>query len=112
MIEMNLDNLEHYLQESLGGSVKLRGVGEIGALDEQAMKEFGYGKALKVTYEKDGREEHVVFSTMRGDRYGHQFYWDRAAILMFEHEAGKPCRELRCPKCDVELVREGSPEDK
>ena len=29
-----------------------------------------------------------------------------------EHEAGKPCRELRCPKCDVELVREGSPEDK
>ena len=29
-----------------------------------------------------------------------------------EHEAGKPCRELRCPKCDVVLVREGSPEDK
>jgi len=86
MIEMNLDNLEHYLQESLGGSVELKGVGEIGALDEQAMKEFGYGKALKVTYEKDGREEHVVFSTMRGDRYGHQFYWDRAAILMFEYD--------------------------
>jgi len=88
MIEMNLDNLEQYLQESLSGSVKLKGVGEIGALDEQAMKEFGYGKALKVTYEKDGREEHVVFSTMRGDRYGHQFYWDRAAILMFEHDTG------------------------
>jgi len=88
MIEMNLDNLEQYLQESLSGSVKLKGVGEIGALDEQAMKEFGYGKALKVTYERDGREEHVVFSTMRGDRYGHQFYWDRAAILMFEHDTG------------------------
>ena len=55
MMEIHLDNLEHYLQESLGGSVKLRGVGEIGALDEQAMKEFGYGKSLKVTYEKDGR---------------------------------------------------------
>ena len=26
---------------------------------------------------------------MRGDRYGHQFYWDRAAILMFEFEAGQ-----------------------
>ena len=86
MIEMNLNNLERYLQESLSGSVKLKGVGEIGALDEQAMKEFGYGKALKVTYEKDGREENVVFSTMRGDRYGHQFYWDRAAILMFEYD--------------------------
>ena len=88
MIEINLDNLEQYLQESLSGSVKLKGVGEIGALDEQAMKEFGYGKAIKVTYEKDGREDHMVFSTMRGDRYGHQFYWDRAAILMFENDTG------------------------
>ena len=86
MMEIHLDNLEHYLQESKGGSVKLRGVGEIGALDEQAMKEFGYGKSLKVTYEKDGREQQVVFSVMRGDRYGHQFYWDRAAILMFEYD--------------------------
>ena len=42
MIEMSLDNLERYLQESLGSSVNLSGVGEIGALDEQAMKEFGY----------------------------------------------------------------------
>ncbi len=25
-----------------------------------------------------------------------------------EHEAGKPCRELKCPKCDVTLIREGS----
>jgi len=54
MIEIELDNLERYLQESLGSSVKLRGVGEIGALNEQAMKEFGYGKSLQVVYEKDG----------------------------------------------------------
>jgi hypothetical protein len=88
MVEMHPDNLERYLQESLGGSIRLKGVGEIGALDEQAMKEFGYGKALKVTYEKDGREQCSVFSIMKGDRYGHQFYWDRAAILMFEYDTG------------------------
>jgi uncharacterized paraquat-inducible protein A len=29
-----------------------------------------------------------------------------------EHQAGKPCRELECPKCKVTLVREGSAEDK
>lgn len=29
-----------------------------------------------------------------------------------EHKAEKPCRELKCPKCDVILIREGSPEDK
>ncbi len=86
MIEMDLSNIERYLKESQGGSVKLRGVGEVGALDEQAIKEFGYGKSLKVTYETDGQEQQVVFSAMRGDKYGHQFYWDRAAILMFEYD--------------------------
>ena len=87
-MDMNLENLEDYLRENMGGTVKLKGVGDIGSLDEQAMKEFGYGKSLKVTFEKDGVEQHVVLSVMRGDRYGHQFYWDRAAILMFEYETG------------------------
>ncbi len=87
MIEIGRENLERYLRQALGSSVKLKAIGEIGAWDEQAMKEFGYGRSLKVTYELDGREEHAVFSTMRGDRYGHQFYWDRAAILMFEYDA-------------------------
>ena len=88
VIEIGREELERYLRETLGPSAKLKGVGEIGVWDEQAMKEFGYGKSLKVTYEADGREEHAVFSTMRGDRYGHQFYWDRAAILMFEFDTG------------------------
>jgi len=88
MEEINLENLERYLQENFGSSVRLKRVGEIGALSEQAIKEFGYGKSMKVTYEKDGIEQQVVFSIMRGDQYGHQFYWDRAAILMFEYDTG------------------------
>ncbi|MDM8000915.1 MAG: aminoglycoside phosphotransferase family protein, partial [Dehalococcoidia bacterium] len=86
MVEIRREELERYLKSTVGPSVKLKGIGEIGVWDEQAMKEFGYGKSLKVTYEKDGHQEQVVFSTMRGDRYGHQFYWDRAAILMFEYD--------------------------
>lgn len=85
MIEMEWENLEHYLKESLGDSVHLKDVGEIGLLKEQGMKDFGYGKAIQLTYEQDGREQQAVLSVMRGDRYGHQFYWDRAAILMFEY---------------------------
>lgn len=86
MIEIRREDLESYLRETLGPSVTLKGVGEIGVWDDQAMKEFGYGQSLKVTYEMDGREEQAVFSTMRGDRYGHQFYWDRGAVLMFEYD--------------------------
>jgi hypothetical protein len=88
MERLDARRLEQYLQDDLGGVVKLKRVGEIGSLEEQAMKQFGYGKSLKVTYERDGKEDQAVFSVMRGDRYGHQFYWDRAAILMFEYETG------------------------
>jgi hypothetical protein len=71
----------------MGKTIRLKSIEGIGKLGEQAIKKFGYGKSLKVTYERDGCEESVVFSTMRGDRYGHQFYWDRAAIFMFEYHA-------------------------
>ncbi len=88
IIQPAKENLERYLGDLTGKPVKLVKTGDIGELTEQAMKEFGYGKALEVTYQLDGREERAVLSVMRGDRYGHQFYWDRAAILLFEHYAG------------------------
>ena len=68
MIEMERENLEHYLKESLGDSVHLKDIGEIGLLKEQGMKDFGYGKAIQLTYEQDGREQQAVLSVMRGDR--------------------------------------------
>ncbi len=88
ILQPTRDNLESYLSKLVAQPVNLVNTGEIGEPAEQAMKEFGYGKALEVTYQLDGREESAVLSMMRGDRYGHQFYWDRAAILLFEHYAG------------------------
>ncbi|MFW6235265.1 MAG: phosphotransferase family protein [Desulfovibrionales bacterium] len=88
MIDLDLQNLEKYLRDSLGEDVTLEGVGDIGSLDEQGMKDFGYGKPLLVTYTKSGETRQAVLSMMRGDKYGHQFYWDRAAILMFQYDAG------------------------
>ena len=28
-----------------------------------------------------------------------------------EHNSGKPCRDISCPKCRVPLEREGAPHD-
>ena len=61
MVGIEPDHLEHYLRETLGRSIKPKGVGETSALDKQAMEELSYGKSLKVTYERDGQGEHVVF---------------------------------------------------
>jgi hypothetical protein len=98
MVEMKLEDLERYLNDTVGPGVELTGAGEIGKLEEQGMKDFGYGKPLLISYKKDGREEQAVISMMRGDEYGHQFWWDRARILMYQYELGgkmeKHCRPL------------------
>ncbi|SDN60372.1 aminoglycoside phosphotransferase family protein [Desulfonauticus submarinus] len=86
MKEIDLQSLENYLQQAFGEQAKLTGIGEIGSLEEQGMKDFGYGKPLLVHFELNGKPNSFVLSTMKGDKYGHQFYWDRAAILMFQYD--------------------------
>lgn len=88
MLDLKPANLENYLQSVLSGNIKLTGVGEIGSLDEQGMKEFGYGKPMLISYTRDNQPCQAVISAMKGDKYGHQYYWDRAAILMFQYETG------------------------
>ena len=79
--------VERYLKEAFGPTARMLGAGEMGT-GGQGMKEFGYGKPVRLDFEVDGQVRRGVLSIMRGDKYGHQFYWDRAAILMFEYETG------------------------
>lgn len=86
MIEISPERLEEYLKEAFGSGTRLVDYGDIGSLDKQGMKSFGYGKPLLVCYEKDGHKYEAVLSTMKGDNFGHQYYWDRAAVLIFQFE--------------------------
>jgi len=93
MIELTRTLIEDYLRQTHGLGARLLAAGSIGGLDEQGMKRFGYGKPLLVRFSAptpDGGEtEHeAVVSVMKGDAYGHQGYWDRAAILLFQYSAG------------------------
>ncbi|WP_319759232.1 phosphotransferase [Maridesulfovibrio sp.] len=86
MIEITASMLEQYLKEAFGSGASLVDYGAIGTLEKQGMKKFGYGKPLLVVFKVDGKEQETVISIMKGDNYGHQFYWDRAAVLMFQYE--------------------------
>lgn len=86
MIEITAAMLEGYLREAFGPGTALVDYGDIGSLDKQGMKKFGYGKPLLVLFTVNGEECETVISIMKGDNYGHQFYWDRAAVLMFQYE--------------------------
>lgn len=86
MIDLSRDSLEAYLKETFGPNARLLDYGDIGELDKQGIKSFGYGKPVLLRFELGGVEREGVLSVMKGDKYGHQFYWDRAAILMFQYE--------------------------
>jgi len=81
-------SVERYLKSRFGEETRLLGLSEIGVAGTQGMKEFGYGKPLVIRFEVAGVVREAVLSIMRGDKYGHQFWWDRAAILMFQYATG------------------------
>jgi hypothetical protein len=89
MLNMTDIEIQAFLEELLDEPVVLRHAAPLGTPEGQGMKGFGYGKPLLLTYERGGQAEQSVLSVMRGDEYGHQFYWDRAAVLMFQYEAGR-----------------------
>jgi len=86
MIDLTPASVSEYLRRAFGPGAELTDLGAIGTLDKQGIKRFGYGKPLLVRFRVDGQPREGVLSVMRGDKYGHQFYWDRAAILMFQFE--------------------------
>ena len=86
-IVIRADKVEDYLRQAFGDDARLIGLCDIAAPGEQGMKEFSYGKPVCIEFTLGGERKSAVLSIMRGDKYGHQFYWDRAAILMFQHEA-------------------------
>jgi hypothetical protein len=90
------EKIQAYLRQVFGDTARLNWLGEIGQDGSQGMKEFGYGKPLRIEFTAEGRPKSAVLSIMRGDKYGHQHYWDRAAILMFQHEtAGRLPRHAK-----------------
>ncbi|HKK33915.1 MAG TPA: aminoglycoside phosphotransferase family protein [Desulfomicrobiaceae bacterium] len=89
MLNMTENEIQVFLNDLFDEPVILHHAGPLGPAEGQGMKGFGYGKPLLLEYKRGGRTEQSVLSVMRGDEYGHQFYWDRAAVLMFQYEAGK-----------------------
>ncbi|MBU1228743.1 MAG: aminoglycoside phosphotransferase family protein [Proteobacteria bacterium] len=86
MIDLKPESVADYLRQAFGPEAELLDLGAIGTLDKQGIKRFGYGKPLLVRFRVGAELREGVLSVMRGDKYGHQFYWDRAAILMFQFE--------------------------
>lgn len=117
---MGRDALTRYLEATLAGSVQVQAMRPLGtnepgpgvkgsgaqpALDRKA---FGYGRPIQIDLLLDGVPRSYVISTMRrGSGYGHDHFSDRAAELIWAHDAyGKLPRHVR--SLDVGFItREG-----
>ena len=85
----SIKELRDFFNKVFKGQVIKIDLGEFGKQEGEILKDFGYGKPVIVRVElANGEVKDVVLSTMRGDEYGHQYYWDRARILMFQYETG------------------------
>lgn len=79
--------VQAYLKERYGPSARLLAVEEIGRRGRGEIKKFGYGRPLLLKFRAGGREHEAVLNTVLPSRFGHEFFYDRAAILLFQRRA-------------------------
>lgn len=80
------EEVRRYLEGVYGRGVKLKGISIIGARGRiEDFKGFGYGAPYLIEFEKDGETHRLVFNTMKGDEFGHEFPWDRAHSLLMAY---------------------------
>ncbi|MHC1599335.1 MAG: phosphotransferase family protein [Candidatus Methanospirareceae archaeon] len=88
------EKIKAYLERTFGTPVNLISIKELGLEsslkleEEHEIKGFGYGKPYFVKFKRgDGEIKEVVFSTMKGDGFGHEHFSDRAQVLIWQHHA-------------------------
>lgn len=78
--------LEYLRTRHLGCDVRLLGLAPLGASAQAELKDYGYGRPLRITYEAGGVTRDVVFRTMSPDPFGHDRRADRAQVLLDAYE--------------------------
>jgi len=77
--------LEEYLSSVYKASVKVLRVVPMGGEGVADLKGFGYGVPYYIEFIVSGETKHVVLETMRPEGFGHDYFSDRAAILLWQH---------------------------
>lgn len=82
------ERIRGYLEHLLGTPVKIESIKGLVSKPGEEIKGFGYGKPYFVAFvTEEGAMKEVVISSMKGDGFGHDFFSDRAQILMWQHHA-------------------------
>lgn len=90
MGDLTQEALEGFLRERFGAGTQLTFAGRMSGDAGQGLKEFGYGKPLLLRWETpEGKTGEGVLSVMKGDAFGHRFWWERASTVLFQYDASR-----------------------
>jgi hypothetical protein len=86
LLELKVARVQQYLSEVYKVPVKVSSVAPLcevkGAVD---LKGFGYGVPYVIEFKVKGESRRVVLETLRPEGFGHDYFADRAAVLLMQH---------------------------
>ncbi|MDI6805687.1 MAG: phosphotransferase [Candidatus Bathyarchaeia archaeon] len=80
--------LREYLSSLFNADVRICGVWRLGSEKSEASKDlkgFGYGVPYVVEFMVNGVTKRAVLETMRSEGFGHDYFSDRAQVLLWQH---------------------------
>jgi len=88
MPTLRRQQLEQYLRHRFGPAVKLLSFGPIGQeTDASALKGYGYGAPIRLTFRRNGKIHGAVLETMKPGPFGHEHPADRAQALLWDFDS-------------------------
>ena len=86
LLELKVDRLREYLSEVCDGPVDVLSVTPLGGSGKNVeLKGFGYGVPYLIEFRVRGETRRVVLETMRVGGFGHDYFSDRAGVLLMQH---------------------------
>ena len=88
MPTLRRQHLEQYLKRTFGPKTKLLAYGPIGKESSaSALKGYGYGAPIRLTFRANGSVRRAVLETMSPGPFGHEHMADRAQALLWDYES-------------------------
>jgi len=91
LLKLNVKKLEEYLSSVYKMPVKVSKFFPLGVEKEakaaKDLKGFGYGVPYVLEFNVNGKIKRVVLETMRPEGFGHDYFSDRAQVLLWQHSA-------------------------
>jgi thiamine kinase-like enzyme len=86
LLNLKVDRVRDYLSDLFKQRVEVSSVVPMtGTAGSAQLKGFGYGVPYLVEFAVNGNTRKVVLETVKPSGFGHDYFWDRAAVLLMQH---------------------------